>query len=159
MAKDGKEAFSSWQPTHSWRSGAMDGQPARYGFWSIVMIASLAAILFQIGAHFTNYADYIGPDPDDSMRLVEVRDFLNGQSWFDLRQYRLGLDGGTLMHWSRLIDLPIAALIAFFRLFLSPEAAEAAAALVWPHLSNANLFHRNAGYDGLALRFGRSLRF
>lgn len=33
------------------------------------------------------------------------------------------------------------------------------AALVWPHLSNANLFQRNAGYDGLALRFGRSLRF
>lgn len=33
------------------------------------------------------------------------------------------------------------------------------AAVVWPHLSNANLFQRNAGYDGLALRFGRSLRF
>ena len=33
------------------------------------------------------------------------------------------------------------------------------AALVWPHFSNANLFARNAGYDGLALRLGRSLRF
>jgi hypothetical protein len=134
MMKDGKEAASSWQPVHSWRNGSMDDGPAKYGFWSIVMLFSLAAILFQLGAHLTNYADYIGADPDDSMRLVEVRDFLNGQSWFDLRQYRLGPDGGTLMHWSRLIDLPIAALIAFFRLSLSPQAAEAAAALVWPPL-------------------------
>jgi hypothetical protein len=134
MTKDGKEAASLWQPAHSWRTGAMDDAPGRYGFWSIVLLASLAAILFQLGAHFTHYVDYIGPDPDDSMRLVEVRDFLNGQSWFDLTQYRLGPDGGTLMHWSRLIDLPIATLIAFFRLFLSPQAAEAAAALVWPPL-------------------------
>lgn len=112
----------------------MDDGPAKYGFWTIVLLFSLAAILFQLGAHFTNYTDYIGADPDDSMRLVEVRDFLNGQSWFDLRQYRLGPDGGTLMHWSRLIDLPVAALISLFRLFLPPQAAEAAAALVWPPL-------------------------
>lgn len=32
-------------------------------------------------------------------------------------------------------------------------------ALVWSHFSNANLFSRNAGYDGLALRLGRRLRF
>ena len=134
MMKDGKEAALRWQPVHSWRTGSMDSASARYGFWTIVAFFSLAAILFQLGAHFTNYTDYIGADPDDSMRLVEVRDFLNGQSWFDLRQYRLGPDGGTLMHWSRLIDLPIATLIAFFRLFLSPQAAEAAAALVWPPL-------------------------
>ncbi|MDB5523157.1 MAG: hypothetical protein JWM58_920 [Rhizobium sp.] len=132
--KDGKEAASAWQPAHSWRTGSMDGDAAKYGFWSIVALFSLAAILFQLGAHFTHYTDYIGPDPDDSMRLVEVRDFLAGQNWFDLTQYRLGPDGGTLMHWSRLIDLPIAALISFFSLFLSQQGAEAAAALVWPPL-------------------------
>ena len=31
--------------------------------------------------------------------------------------------------------------------------------LMWPHFSNANLFSRNAGYDGLALRFGRHVHF
>jgi hypothetical protein len=36
---------------------------------------------------------------------------------------------------------------------------EWSAAIIWPHFSNANLFKRNAGYDGLALRFGRSIRF
>ncbi len=75
--------------------------------------------------------DYVGPDNDDGMRLVEVRDFLAGQGWFDLMQYRLGVDG-TLMHWSRLIDLPIAALIKFFGLFLAGEQAEAVALAIWP---------------------------
>ncbi len=36
---------------------------------------------------------------------------------------------------------------------------EWSAAIVWPHFSNAGLFRRNAGYDGLALRLGRSVRF
>ena len=31
--------------------------------------------------------------------------------------------------------------------------------LMWLHFSNANLFSRNAGYDGLALRFGRRIVF
>ncbi|OWK26340.1 hypothetical protein AJ87_03350 [Rhizobium yanglingense] len=36
------------------------------------------------------------------------------------------------MHWSRLIDLPIAGLIKFFRLFLAGEQAEAVALAIWP---------------------------
>lgn len=31
--------------------------------------------------------------------------------------------------------------------------------LVWPHFSNADLLDRNSGYDGLALRLGRQVRF
>src|SRR5262249_36541324 len=79
-----------------------------------------------------NATDYVGADNDDAMRLVEVRDLLAGQGWFDMVQYRLGLDGGTLMHWSRLIDLPLANLISFFRLFVASERAEALALTVWP---------------------------
>ncbi len=79
-------------------------------------------------------SDYVGNDNDDVMRLVQVRDLLAGQSWFDLTQYRLGLDGGTLMHWSRLIDLPIALLIRFFAQIVPMPQAEALALLVWPFL-------------------------
>jgi hypothetical protein len=39
------------------------------------------------------------------------------------------------------------------------RASEWSAGVMWPHFSNANLFERNAGYDGLALRFGRTIRF
>src|SRR5690349_7387974 len=48
---------------------------------------------------------------DDAMRLVEVRDLLAGQSWFDLVQHRLDPPAGSPMHWSRLIDAPLAAMI------------------------------------------------
>ncbi|PDS95762.1 hypothetical protein CO659_22395 [Rhizobium sp. S9] len=90
----------------------------------------LAAVILV--TKFSGATDYVGPDNDDGMRLVEVRDFLAGQGWFDLMQYRLGLAGGTLMHWSRLIDLPIASLIRFFGLFAPRETAEALALAVWP---------------------------
>ena len=40
------------------------------------------------------------PDPDSQLRLVQVRDLLAGQGWFDGNQYRLGVDG-VAMHWSR----------------------------------------------------------
>ncbi|MBS0254990.1 MAG: hypothetical protein JSS36_07240 [Proteobacteria bacterium] len=50
-------------------------------------------------------------DPDDFMRLLQVRDWLAGQSWWDVRQYRMDAPLGADMHWSRLVDLPIAALL------------------------------------------------
>ncbi len=95
-------------------------------FFSLLAIAAIAAMKLP-GA-----VDYVGADNDDVMRLVQVRDLLAGQGWFDLTQYRLGLSGGTLMHWSRLVDAPIAGLILFFGLFLETRAAEAAALAVWP---------------------------
>ena len=100
--------------------------PLWVGFYSLAAIAVIA-LLNLPGAR-----DYVGADNDDVMRLVEVRDYLAGQSWFDLMQYRLGLADGTLMHWSRLIDLPIAFLIRLFSLFVPGEKAEALALLVWP---------------------------
>ncbi|MBB3311571.1 hypothetical protein FHT78_003336 [Rhizobium sp. BK196] len=95
--------------------------------YSLILIGIIVVMKYAGGP-----VDYVGPDNDDGMRLVEVRDFLNGQGWFDLMQYRLGVGEGTLMHWSRLIDLPIAVLIRFFGLFFGHDAAEAAALVVWP---------------------------
>ncbi|MDE2405793.1 MAG: hypothetical protein KGM17_14085 [Sphingomonadales bacterium] len=66
-------------------------------------------------------------DPDDYMRLLEVRDWLAGQAWSDVHQARMGGPGGTAMHWSRLVDLPIAALLAPARLVLAEPAASALA--------------------------------
>ncbi|ENN89402.1 hypothetical protein RHSP_66711 [Rhizobium freirei PRF 81] len=97
----------------------------------VALIYTAVIIVAQLVFH-RHVTDYVGPDNDDVLRLVEVRDLLAGQGWFDMMQYRLGLDGGTLMHWSRFIDLPIASLILFFRMFFAPEGAEAAALTVWP---------------------------
>ncbi|ANM15265.1 oligosaccharyl transferase-like protein [Rhizobium sp. N541] len=100
--------------------------------WPTVIAYSALLATILLVAKLCTATDYVGPDNDDGMRLVEVRDFLAGQGWFDLMQYRLGLGGGTLMHWSRLIDLPIASLIWFFGLFAPRETAEALALAVWP---------------------------
>jgi hypothetical protein len=103
-------------------------------FATMVLLFGLGAVLLQLVLWFANATDYVGVDPDDTMRLVEVRDLLAGQSWFDLTQYRLGPDGGTLMHWSRLVDWPIALLINLYGLFLGSQQAEAAALATWPLL-------------------------
>ena len=65
-------------------------------------------------------------DPDDFMRIVQVRDLLQGQAWSDLTQYRLNPPNGTLMHWSRLPDVPI----ALVTLALSPIVGERDAIVV-----------------------------
>src|SRR5579859_6039496 len=70
---------------------------------------------------------------DDAMRLVEVRDLIGGQGWFDLFQYRLD-PPGTSMHWSRLIDAPLAALILLLKPWLGMRGAEAATLYFWPAL-------------------------
>ena len=64
-------------------------------------------------------------DTDDNMRLAQVRALLGGQGWYDLRQYRLDPAlGGFDIHWSRLVDLPIAGLILLLKPFLGVDAAE-----------------------------------
>ena len=74
-------------------------------------------------------------EADNAMRLVEIQDYLNGQNWFDVSQARLGPGGGTAMHWSRLVDLPILLIRAVLDVFLSPEAALYWAVMIWPPLS------------------------
>ena len=71
-------------------------------------------------------------DNDSAMRLVQVRDLMAGQGWFNLNQYRLGADLPVEMHWSRLIDGPMVALILFFDLLADGPAAELALLVVWP---------------------------
>lgn len=73
-------------------------------------------------------------DTDDNMRMMEVRAWLNGQGWYDLRQYRLSPPEGFNIHWSRLVDLPIAAIILAVKPFFGTAIAERAAIAVAPVL-------------------------
>lgn len=74
------------------------------------------------------------PDVDDALRMVEVRDLLAGQGWFDLHQYRIAPPEGTLMHWSRLVDAPLAAMIWLLMLVMPQATAEFAVAAAMPLL-------------------------
>jgi MFS family permease len=80
------------------------------------LIAPLAAwALFAACALWLTRAD-LSPgqlqlDTDSAMRLAQVRDLMAGQGWFDLTQHRLNTPLGLPMHWSRLVDAPLALLM------------------------------------------------
>jgi hypothetical protein len=71
-------------------------------------------------------------DGDDYLRLLEVRDWLAGQSWFDVTQYRMNPPTGGAMHWSRLVDLPIAGGLALLVPIVGARAAEAVTVTLVP---------------------------
>jgi hypothetical protein len=74
----------------------------------------------------------IGWDPDDQLRLVQLRDFLGGQSWFDATQYRMNAPDGAPMHWSRLIELPLALIVSLFSPVIGTARAEMLAGTAVP---------------------------
>lgn len=73
-------------------------------------------------------------DTDDNMRIMQVRALLAGQDWYDLRQYRLNPPAGADIHWSRLVDLPIAGIKLALAPLLGGRTAELAAVAVAPLL-------------------------
>ena len=79
-------------------------------------------------------------DTDDAMRMVQVRDLMAGQGWFDMIAHRLDPPHGLFMHWSRVVDVPLVALISAFRLLTAPETAERLARLVFPLALQAGLY-------------------
>jgi hypothetical protein len=92
--------------------------------------ASIALLLIQIGG--SAWALDLG-DSDNFMRLAEVRDWLGGQSWWDIRQHRVDPPYGLYTHWSRLADVPLAAGIVALRPFVG-AAAERLALVAVPLL-------------------------
>ena len=70
-------------------------------------------------------------DTDDNMRMMQVRAWLTGQGWYDLAQHRLA---GSNIHWSRLVDLPIAGLKLGLTPLLGGAGAERWAVAVAPLL-------------------------
>jgi hypothetical protein len=98
--------------------------------WLVLTIA-LVAINWQ-----RSLALNLG-DTDDNMRLMQVRNWLAGQGWFDLRQYRMGPPAGFSMHWSRLVDLPIAGIIVIATPIVGGPIAEALAVALAPLLTMA----------------------
>lgn len=119
----------------NWRGllGAVDRFGAREWRWLTVL-----AWLILAGVYLSRYSAAIHwfslGDTDDNMRYLQVRDWLDGQSWWDLSQHRMNPPEGANIHWSRLVDLPIAGLMLLFRLFMDPGAADRLAVGVAPLL-------------------------
>lgn len=97
---------------------------------AIWLIAAIWMVVYKWGGiHWFSLGD-----TDDNMRIMQVRALLHGQRWYDLRNYRMDPPYGASIHWTRLVDLPLAALILAGRLFVSGPAAERFAVAVAPML-------------------------
>lgn len=91
-------------------------------------------------------------DTDDAMRMAQVRDLLAGQSWWDLKQYRVNpAGGGVLMHWSRIVDAPLAAGLLVLEPLFGQVMAERIVMTLWPPMLGAALCAACAlGYRNLS---------
>ena len=98
-----------------------------------IVWAGLSVLFLMLGWQRIVAGEF--PDPDDALRLVQVRDLLAGQGFWDLHQYRVDPSDGTLMHWSRLADLPIAALIVLLTPLFGAQMAETIAIVSVPLLT------------------------
>lgn len=96
---------------------------------------ALVAVLLLV-THWAAIANRRFPDPDDMLRLVQLRDLIGGQGWFDLTQHRLDAPhGGVPMHWSRLVDLPLLLVAGMVTPLAGAEVAEFTALIAVPLLT------------------------
>lgn len=102
------------------------GLVARVGIVWLVVAAMLTL------AQVANIAAFRFPDGDDILRLLQVRDLLAGQAWFDVTQYRVAPPDGVAMHWSRIVDIPLAVVMLIFAPLLGMGGAEHVAVVVVP---------------------------
>ncbi|MEC3910212.1 hypothetical protein U5A82_06880 [Sphingobium sp. CR2-8] len=105
----------------------------RHWKWLTFLIWIVIAVVFVV-TRWPAIHWLVLSDTDDNIRYVQVKDWLAGQGWYDLRQYRLDPPGGANIHWSRLVDLPFAGLILFFRAFVDQGLADRLACGIAPLL-------------------------
>jgi hypothetical protein len=100
----------------------------------ITLVAWLVIVAWWLSTRWGGIHWLALGDTDDNMRLMQVRGLLAGQGWYDLTQYRLNPPGGFNIHWSRIVDLPIAGLILLFQPFVGTPWAERLACGIAPAL-------------------------
>lgn len=111
----------------------------RTAFLFALIIAAIMASIDLAGAYARNSLDLLS-DPDSNMRMQQVRDLLAGQSWFDVRMTRFGLEGYTPMHWPRLADIVPAGFIWALTPLIGREMAEVVTVTSVPMLYRVPLF-------------------
>ncbi|HEV2748249.1 MAG TPA: AcrB/AcrD/AcrF family protein [Allosphingosinicella sp.] len=112
-----------------------DSFDRHWRLWVLVFWAVAAILLVYRQWNLINW--FALGDTDDNLRMMQVRGLLGGQGWYDLRQYRLDPPAGADIHWSRLADLPIAAIMLLLKPFMSGAAAERVAVALAPMLPMA----------------------
>jgi hypothetical protein len=121
------------RPASSLSAPATSAERGSWPLRVLIMWLLLVVLLLAIDAPVIRAGRF--GDPDDALRLMEVRDLLAGQGWFDLHQYRIAAPEGVPMHWSRLVDIPLAAMILLLRPLLGTPLAETVTVVAVPLLT------------------------
>ena len=108
------------------------GDDTHWSRW--VVVFWLLGCVILIAIRWDAIRAFSFPDTDDNIRMSQVRALLAGQSWFDLRQYKLSPPAGFNIHWSRIVDMPIAAIELVVRPWFGTFAAEKTAGAIAPLL-------------------------
>ena len=120
------------------RAGSMDssGETDWYTrHWRLILLGIWVATAALFLYNRWNAIQWFSlSDTDDNLRMMQVRALLAGQDWYDLRQYRLDPPFGANVHWSRIVDLPIAGIILALKPFMSGAMAEKVAVSLAPML-------------------------
>ena len=102
----------------------------------MVVLFWLAYAIYAIANRWGAIQGFALGDTDDNLRLAQVRALLGGQDWYDLYQHRLDpAHGGANIHWSRLVDLPLAGLMLLLRPLVGAADAERWAVAIAPLLA------------------------
>ena len=102
-----------------------------------LIVAVVLALILSAGWSLNDWprlSHLLLPDPDDMMRLAQVRDWIAGQGINDWTQYRMAPPLGSPMHWSRVNDFGIAAIIVAATPLVGRYYAELTAVLLYPAL-------------------------
>lgn len=139
------------------RPGGLASAVARHPVALPVLAGWAMACALLLAIFHGNIAPLWYSDTDDAMRMLEVTDWVAGQSWWDVSQHRLW-NGDFQMHWSRLVDLPIAGVLVALTPLVGEPVALRAAVVAVPLLTllaimaaGALLIDRLAGRDRVAL--------
>ncbi|MBV1700577.1 MAG: hypothetical protein KGQ46_02010 [Hyphomicrobiales bacterium] len=122
---------------------SIDAKPLPASFTSIAVL-TLAGVIVSMAMTMKLLVSVLTRgllvDTDDAMRMSQVRAFMDGQGWYDLLARQLDPPNGVFMHWSRLVDVPIAILWRAFSWGLSASYAERWTRVVFPLLLLGLLF-------------------
>jgi len=94
-----------------------------------------AAVVYMLYYKWNAIHWFALSDTDDNMRFAQVQALLHGQGWYDLRQHRIDPPLGISIHWSRLVDLPIAALMLILQPIVGGQEAARWSCAIAPMLA------------------------
>ncbi len=106
--------------------------PVRLIFRLVLVAAILIATYQLLEPYWKRVSAWNLADNDDAMRVLQVRDWLAGQAWFDVSQHRFTEHPVSNIHWSRIADLPLALTMLITNVIFGVSLGEKIAAFITP---------------------------